>query len=223
MGRCRLCTEHSPSTAMVLGSCHNKGHVAAVPTQGAGNVPTLVAPVSFYLKSVNGAPVNVTACHCHLMSPMSCERGKAKVVLSGRRTANESRMAAALCLSCALPRGAGGGRFVVCGHAEECNKVVRQLRAGPEEGLREMRRRLRAEPITLQPPPGGCREEGSCLFSGDKGMGHEEMASRCAKEVPVGHRGEMVRHGDGLPGSGESPRCGYLRHEDTGTWLSSAL
>lgn len=101
--------------------------------------------------------------------------------------------------------------------------MVRQLRAGPEEGLREMRRRLRAEPITLQPPPGGCREEGSCLFSGDKGMGHEEMASRCAKEVPVGHRGEMVRHGDGLPGSGESPRCGYLRHEDTGTWLSSAL
>lgn len=53
-------------------------------------------------------------------------------------------------------------------------------------------------------------------------MGHEEMASRCAKEVPVGHRGEMVGHGDGLPGSGESPRCGYLRHEDTGTWLSSA-
>lgn len=56
------------STAPVLpwswARATNKGHVAAVPTQGAGNVPTLVAPVSFYLKSVNGAPVNVTATSC---------------------------------------------------------------------------------------------------------------------------------------------------------------
>lgn len=66
MGRCCLCMKHSPTTAMFLGYCCNKGHVAAVPAQGAGNVPTLVATVSFYLKSVNGAPHK---CHCLLLSP----------------------------------------------------------------------------------------------------------------------------------------------------------